>query len=127
MEMDFVDERMPPIKNHNKRLFLIDIRTDTLKTYPYRTTRLKRLVPLEKFGMDETFFGGNIFTIAEVRDKPLYLLCNRDLETLGVCVRTDELEKLTKTELIEWAQVQRIKIKKEDTKEIVIDKLTSLA
>lgn len=124
--MDFVDERMPEIKNHEKRKFLIDIRKVTLEKYPYRTTRLKRLITLERFGMDETFFGGNIHTIAEVRDKPIYLLCNKDLVTLGVCVRVDELEKLTKNDLLEWAKVQRIKIKSEDTKEIIIDKLTTL-
>jgi hypothetical protein len=114
----------PPIVSTRK--FLIDIRSDLLKSNDYRYAKIKGLIAPQNFGMDNNFFGGNVYTVAELKNKNYYLLVNRLHQTIGLCVKIDELEKLTKTELIEWARIHKIECKKEDTKEDIINKLTAL-
>lgn len=73
--------------------------------------------------MDDTFFGGNVYTVAKLKDKKHYLLVNKLHTTIGICVRTDELDTLSKTDLIEWAKVQNITLDNKTSKEDIINKL----
>lgn len=114
----------PPIVA--KRKFLIDIRSDKLKDNDYRYAKIKCLIFPHNFGMDATFFGGNVYTIAELKNKNYYLLINNLHQTIGLCVKIEELDKLTKNELIDWAKLHSITVDKEDNKEDIINKLTAL-
>lgn len=103
--------------------FLIDISTEKLKDNDYKVSKVAQLIKPETFGLDDTYFGGNVYHVVKLKNKNYYLLVSRLHKTIGICVRTDELEKLTKTELLHWAKVQGLTIGKDDNKEDIINKL----
>lgn len=115
----------PAVPIYGKKMFLIDIRTDRIKDNDFKYARIKRLMTPTNFGMTEDFFGGNVYTVVELKDKPFYLLVNRHHQTLGLCVKLDELDRLPKEELARWAEVQGVKVNTKDTKEDIIKKLTA--
>jgi hypothetical protein len=105
------------------RKFLIDIRKDRLIDNEYQLAKIDRLLKLEDFGMNDTYFGGNVRYVAKLKDKKYYLLVNAYHQTIGICVRLDELDNLSKKELLDWAKVQNIRIGNEDSREDIINKL----
>lgn len=103
--------------------FLIDISTEKLKDNDYKVSKVAQLIKPETFGLDDTYFGGNVAHVVKLKNKDYYLLVNRLHKTIGICVKTDELDKLTKVDLLAWAKVQNVTLEKNATKEDIIDKL----
>jgi hypothetical protein len=126
-----IDETMvkdlPSLPVYTKRKFLIHIGIDALSDNDYRYAKIERLITkLSDFGMDDTFFGGNVAVIAKLKDKSHYLLVNRLHQTIGICVRMDELENLNRKDLAKWAEWHHIEVGSKDSKEDIIKKLQAL-
>ncbi|MGL6281816.1 MAG: hypothetical protein ACRC2J_05365, partial [Microcoleaceae cyanobacterium] len=63
---------LPVLPVYSKKRFLITIRSELLKDKcnDYRYAKIKKLINPRDFDMDDTFFGGNVYTIAKLKDKP---------------------------------------------------------
>ena len=117
---------------------LIDIRKENLDAYPYKTTKLLRLYmpsidpenidnkSWDFFGINDSYFGGNIHRIASVKGKPFYLIVDVNDNTLGILHRFDDLKDYDKKDLVSLCQMQKIDITDKDTKQTILDKLTAL-
>jgi hypothetical protein len=125
-DIEVRDLPRPPI--YTKKRFIISISAKLLghKKNDYRYAKIAKLISPRDFEMDDTFFGGNIYTIAKLKDEPYYLLVNKFHQALGLCLRVDELNNFSKNVLLEWAGYQKIQTNKDDTKQSLIDKLTTL-
>lgn len=117
---------------------LIDIRNKQLELYPYKTTKLKKLhfpridpnqeetKEWEEFGINDSYFGGNIHKIASLKEKPFYIIVNKHDETLGILHRFEDLVKYDKKDLAIICESQGITVNTKDSKDYLIDKLTKL-
>jgi len=119
---------------------IIDIRTKYVSKYPYSTTKLGKLYfPRTKegtfkedtliwddFGIDDSFFGGNICKIAAIKGKPFYILVSREDTTLGIIHRFADLVNYDKKDLYIVCDNQKIAYTTKDTKQDLIDRLTLL-
>lgn len=56
------------------------------------------LVEPEKYGIDQTWYGGNLRQIGEIVGSPLLLMINMRFETLGVGVLEENIPQLTPEE-----------------------------
>jgi hypothetical protein len=112
-----------------------------VEKYPYKTAKLGRLYfprvsegkefseetkVWEDFKVDDSFFGGNILKIAELKDKPFYIIVGKDEKTLGIIHRFEDLVKYDKKDLQDCCDNQRISYTTKDTKQDLIEKLTLL-
>lgn len=119
---------------------IIDIRVDSLLRYPYKTSKLGRVYlpslgandfgaeskTWGDFGITDDYFGGNIYKIACLKEKPWYILVNTLDETIGIMHRFEDLEKYSKDELKELCKLQLIQLGDRDSKEVIIEKLLTL-
>jgi hypothetical protein len=119
---------------------IIDIRVESIKPYPYKTTKLGRVYfprvsdneygaedkNWDDFGISDAYFGGNISRIASLKNKPFYIIVSKDDETLGILHRFEDLPRYEKKDLFRVCDNQKIKYTEKDTKVELIDKLTVL-
>lgn len=117
---------------------MIDIRKSQLDLYPYKTAKLDKLYfprvnpdqedtkTWEDFGINDGYFGGNIHKIAGLKDKPFYIIVNRQDETLGILHRFEDLKDYSKEDLELLCDLQGIAKNPKDSKQYLIDKLTRL-
>lgn len=119
---------------------IIDIRKDSIKPYPYKTVKLGKVFfprisdneygatsqNWEDFGIDDSYFGGNIHKIAALKTKPFYILVNREDETLGILHRFVDLPKYDKKDLLLVCSNQNLTYTEKDTKAELLEKLTEL-
>lgn len=108
--------------NTEKKIILTDV--ETLRQYPYATTKLAGLYPPITFGFTDRFFGGQIQKVAKVKDKPYYLLVNKDSVSIGIYIRNEDLKEFTVPELKKLADRYKKKYSITTKKEELIDQLT---
>ena len=117
---------------------IIDIRRTQLEQYPYKTTPLDGLyfprIDEEQeetkfwdfFGVNDSYFGGNIHKIAKIKGKSMYIIVNTLDQTLGILYRFEELNGLNKNHLRDLCNMLAISFEDKETKEDLVDKLTAL-
>lgn len=64
-----------------------------IKKYPYKTTPLERVFKLETFGFEQGAYGGRASMIAKVKNSLYYLIVDKHLETIDVCVQESTKDK----------------------------------
>jgi hypothetical protein len=119
---------------------IIDIRTESVEEYPFKTAKLGKVyfprvgdneygaesLNWDEFKIDDSYFGGNIHKIAALKNKPFYIIVSRNDETLGILHRFEDLRKYEKKDLLKVCDNQHIIYFEKDTKADLIDKLTAL-
>lgn len=101
-------------------MVIIDIRKVNLLKYPYSTTKLGKLFfpridpeqedtkVWESFKVDDRYFGGNIDKIAEIKDKPFFIIADKNSQTIGILHKFDKLQEYTLEDLKDLAGMFRI-------------------
>ena len=70
-----------------------------LKDYPYKLTKLERVCSPLSLGITDRYFGGQVYKAAKVKDKPYYLLVNKDDVTIGLLIRNEDVADLPYADL----------------------------
>jgi hypothetical protein len=64
------------------------------KQKEYRTSPVKSLKTLSDYGLDVGWYGGKARNIAELKEEPLLLIIDSDLNTLDVAVEESRMKEL---------------------------------
>ncbi len=112
---------------------LILVAKDLLAKYPFNTTRFTRLYGndenmrdniVEKFGLTDRFFGGNIAKAAQVKDSAYVVLADAEDNTIGILIPDENLPLLTIEQLKDLLVLFNIAIPKEYKKQDLINLLS---
>ena len=90
---------------------------------PYETASIKKLIPPSLFGMGKDWYGGSIAFIGELKDSKLLLIISKQLKTIDIGVKKEDLEILNFNMLKDIAKHKKIAIEKTTTKAELADKL----
>lgn len=73
---------------------LVLLKNMPLEEFQYGASKIQRLEQLNKYELDDGFFGGNAKYIAVLSQEPLLLVVNHEFKTLAVAVLDSEIKKL---------------------------------
>lgn len=61
----------------------------------YATAKISKIVNISEYGLNDSWYGGNINFIAELKDSSLFLIVSKDLKTIEVGTKNKRLYQKT--------------------------------
>lgn len=89
---------------------------------PYKVAKVEKLISPNTFNM-EGWYGGRAKWIAKVKDSPLYLVVDQELETIDVGVDTENVEGLSTNQVRDVLRKDGIVLPFNASKEQIYDAL----
>ena len=103
-------------------LFLLGVRS-LIEKYNYKTAPIKRIVAKEHYGLNDSWYGGNIKCMAELKQSKIVLVLDNSHNILDVAVYKEHLGEVDMNTLKEFAKKKGIEFSFKITKDELIEKI----
>ncbi len=91
--------------------------------FQYKTAPIKKIVPPEQYGMDDSWYGGNVKCLAELKHSNLILILNKELQVIDIGVNQEHLRDADMNTLKEYAKKKGIEFSVKITKDELVKRI----
>jgi len=116
-------EQLTEYYRSNVERKIIVTELEWLKDYPYKTSKFERVVLPDSLGITDRYFGGQVYKAAKLKEKPYYVLVNKDDISIGIFIKDEDVDKLTYQELQKLATKYKLACGPKAKKEEIVSQL----
>jgi len=107
--------------NINKKIIITEL--SWIKDYPYKFSKLEGIASPVSLGITDRYFGGQVHKAAKIKDKPYYILVDKDDTTIGLLIRDEDVPNLSYQDLQKLAIKYKLECGSKAKKEEIVDQL----
>lgn len=101
-------------------MLLTFINQESLQKYNFESLNIEKLIIPECYGISE-WYGGNVQYVAKIKDSVLMPIISKDLKTIDIAVRIQDLEQVNVSDLRDIIKKKSIKMRHNASKEDMIN------